>query len=80
MGLPEIKALLNGGIAAGETPLVLGLSGGLIRAADGDSRLFTNTWHQARAAGLIPPELTTSMQMLATAHDLPAEFIAGLEE
>jgi hypothetical protein len=78
MALPEIKALLNGGIAAGETPLALGLAVGLGKAADGDSRVFTNTWHQACAAGLIPPEMTTNMQMLATAHDLPVEFIAGL--
>jgi hypothetical protein len=78
MALPEIKALLNGGIAAGETPLALGLAVGLGKAADGDSRAFINTWHQASAAGLIPPELIASMQMLATAHDLPAEFIAGL--
>ena len=78
MALPEIKALLNGCIAAGETPLALGLAVGLGKAADGDSRTFTNTWHQASAAGLIPPELITSMQMLATAHDLPVEFIAGL--
>ena len=78
MALPAIKALLNGGIAAGETPLALGLAVGLGKAADGDSRVFTNTWHQACAAGLIPPELITNMQMLATAHDLPAEFIAGL--
>jgi hypothetical protein len=80
MALPEIKALLNGGIAAGETPLALGLAVGLGKAADGDSRVFTNTWHQACAAGLILPELITNMQMLATAHDLPAEFIAGLAE
>ena len=78
MALPAIKALLNGGIAAGETPLALGLAVGLGKAADGDSRVFTNTWHQACAAGLIPPELITNMQMLATAHDLPVEFIAGL--
>jgi hypothetical protein len=78
MALPAIKALLNGGIAAGETPLALGLAVGLGKAADGDSRVFMNTWHQACAAGLIPPELITNMQMLATAHDLPAEFIAGL--
>ena len=80
MALPEIKSLLNGGIAAGETPLALGLAVGLGKAADGDSRVFMNTWHQACAAGLIPPELITNMQMLATAHDLPAEFIAGLAE
>ena len=78
MALSAIKALLNGGIAAGETPLALGLAVGLGKAADGDSRVFMNTWHQACAAGLIPPELITNMQMLATAHDLPAEFIAGL--
>ena len=78
MALPEIKSLLNGGIAAGETPLALGLAVGLGKAADGDSRVFMNTWHQACAAGLIPPEMTTNMQMLATAHDLPVEFIAGL--
>jgi hypothetical protein len=80
MALPEIKSLLNGGIAAGETPLALGLAVGLGKAADGDSRAFINTWHQACAAGLIPPELITNMQILATAHDLPAEFIAGLAE
>jgi hypothetical protein len=80
MALPAIKALLNGCIAAGETPLSHGLAVGLGKAADGDSRTFINTWHQASAAGLIPPELIASMQMLATAHDLPAEFIAGLAE
>jgi hypothetical protein len=80
MGLPAIKALLNGCIAVGETPLAHGLAVGLGKAADGDSRAFINTWHQACAAGLIPPEMTTNMQMLATAYDLPAEFIAGLEE
>jgi hypothetical protein len=80
MGLPEIKAVLNGSFAVGETPLALGLAVGLGKAADGNSRTFINTWHQASAAGLIPPELIASMQMLATAHELPAEFIAGLAE
>lgn len=55
-----------------------GLMVGLGKAADGDSRVFLGAWQKARAAGLIPPEMVTGLQMLATAHDLPADFVAGL--
>lgn len=55
-----------------------GLLVGLGKAADGDSRVFLGTWTKARAAGLIPPEMIAQIQALAVAHDLPADFIAGL--
>jgi hypothetical protein len=55
-----------------------GLMVGLGKAADGDSRVFLGAWQKARAAGLIPAEMVTGLQTLAAAHDLPAEFIAGL--
>lgn len=55
-----------------------GLLVGLGKAADGDSRVFLGTWAKARGAGLIPPEMIEQIQALAVAHDLPAEFVAGL--
>lgn len=55
-----------------------GLMVGLGKAADGDSRVFLGAWQKASAAGLIPPEMVAGLQSLAAAHDLPAEFIAGL--
>jgi hypothetical protein len=55
-----------------------GLLVGLGKAADGDSRVFLGTWGKARAVGLIPPEMIAQIQALAVAHDLPAEFVAGL--
>jgi Pyruvate/2-oxoacid:ferredoxin oxidoreductase gamma subunit len=56
-----------------------GLSVGLGQAAQGDSRVFLGSWQQAKALGLIPPELVAGVQALAVAFDLPAEFIGGLE-
>jgi len=56
-----------------------GLSVGLGQAAQGDSRVFLGSWQQAKALGLIPPELVAGVQELAVAFDLPAEFIGGLE-
>ena len=58
--------------------LYLGLGVGLGKAADGDARVFLGAWQKARGAGLIPPEMIAQIQALAVAHDLPAEFVAGL--
>jgi hypothetical protein len=58
--------------------LELGLGVGLGKAADGDSRVFLSAWQSAKALGLVPAELVTGIQMLATAHDLPPEFVGGL--
>lgn len=55
-----------------------GLMVGLGKAADGDARVFLSAWQKARLAGLIQPEMVTQIQALATAYDLPVEFIAGL--
>jgi hypothetical protein len=74
---PEVDTLLNAAQAASPR-LALSLGVGLGKAADGDSRVFIGAWEAARGLGLISPELVTAVQMLATQHDLPAEFVAGL--
>jgi hypothetical protein len=51
---------------------------GLGQAANGDSRVFLQAWQSAKALGLVPAELVQGIQMLATAHDLPPEFVGGL--
>lgn len=74
---PEVDPLL----AAARTMsprLGAQLEVGLGKAADGDSRVFLAAWQKARAVGLVSPEMTLALQQLATAHDLPAEFVAGL--
>jgi hypothetical protein len=76
---PEVDTLLNAAQAASPR-LALSLGVGLGKAADGDSRVFLGAWQSARSLGLISPELVTAVQMLATQHDLPAEFVAGLGE
>lgn len=74
---PKINALL--GKALIDAPaLAMALSVGLGKAADGDSRIFLAAWRSALGVGLINAELITLMQVAAQAHDLPAEFIAGL--
>lgn len=76
---PEINTML--GRALQEVPaLAMALSVGLGKAADGDSRVFLSAWQAGRDAGLISAELVTQIQQLATAHDLPPEFVAGLGE
>jgi len=75
---PEIDALLLAAHQA-SPKLELGLGVGLGKAADGDSRVFLGAWAQAAAAGLVPVAMAQAIQSLAVAHDLPAEFVAGLE-
>jgi len=58
--------------------LALALSVGLGKAADGDSRVFVTAWSTACALGLVSDDLISATQLLAAAHDLPAEFIAAL--
>jgi hypothetical protein len=73
----DVDALLAAARAASPR-LELGLGVGLGKAADGDSRVFLAAWQSAKALGLVPAELVQGIQMLATAHDLPAEFVGGL--
>jgi hypothetical protein len=73
----DVDALLAAARAASPR-LELGLGVGLGKAADGDSRVFLAAWQSAKALGLVAPELVQGIQMLATAHDLPAEFVGGL--
>jgi hypothetical protein len=75
---PEVDTLLAQSRAASQR-LGASLEIGLGKAADGDSRVFLSAWQQAKALGLIPPELVDGVQALAVAFDLPAEFIGGLE-
>jgi hypothetical protein len=75
---PEVDTLLAQSRAASQR-LGASLEIGLGKAADGDSRVFLAAWQQAKALGLIPPELVAGVQALAVAFDLPAEFVGGLE-
>jgi hypothetical protein len=78
MAAPAINALLGTAIANGAAALAMGLSVGLGKAADGDSRVFLQAWSQANQLGLISAELTEAIAAMAAAHDLPAEFVAAL--
>lgn len=77
--MAEINSMLGQALTAAPA-LAMALPVGLGKAADGDSRVFLSAWQSACAAGLASPELVTALQMLATQHDLPAEFVAGLGE
>ena len=75
---PRINALL--GKALVDAPaLAMALSVGLGKAADGDSRIFLAAWHSALGLNLINNELIALMQGAAQAHELPVEFITGLD-
>jgi hypothetical protein len=78
MEMPQVKLIFAQAIAAGEAPLAVGLGVALGKAADGQSALFLGIWAKAVAHGLVLPELNGQVQALATAFDLPTEFIAGL--
>ena len=54
------------------------ITGGLLQAAKGDSSTFFESWKAAVLGGAISAELIASMQALATAHDLPTDFIEAL--
>lgn len=74
---PEVDPLL----AAARTMsprLGAQLEVGLGKAADGDIRVFLAAWQKARTVGLVSVEMTQALQQLATQHDLPPEFVAGL--
>jgi len=59
-----------------------GLYGGLVvglqQASQGDTRVFLNSWQAAQGLNVISAELITDVQQLATAHDLPSEFVDAL--
>ena len=74
---PEVDTLLTAAQAASPR-LALSLGVGLGKAADGDSRVFIGAWQSAQLLGLVSAELIASVQALAVAHDLPAEFVEGL--
>ena len=77
MADPDVNAMLGAALQAAPA-LFQGLGVGLGKAADGDSRVFIGAWTAAHGAGLISAELITTMQTLATQHNLPAAFIAAL--
>lgn len=75
---PGVNALVAA--AAANAPVLHGmLIVGLGQAAQGDPQTFGAAWSAARAAGLVSPELIANMQATAAVFNLPAEFIAGLE-
>ena len=76
--LPNDVNVLLSSAQAIDQRLYLGLGVGLGVATLGDQRGFLRAWGTALAAGLIPPEMVAGLQALAVAHDLPAEFVAGL--
>lgn len=76
-GMSAINTMLAAALEAAPA-LAMALSVGLGKAADGDSRVFLSAWQAARGQGLVSTGLVEALQLLATAHDLPAEFVAGL--
>lgn len=69
-----------GGLAQAMPVLHLMLGVGLGQAAKGDPATFLAGWTGARAAGAVAPALLAHLTAMAAAYDLPAEFIAGLQE
>jgi len=74
---PAVNQMLGAALSAAPA-VAMSISVGLGKAADGDSQVFMMSWAGAHSLGLISPELITSIQSMAAAYDLPAEFIAGL--
>ena len=60
-----------------------GLYGGLVvglqQASENDSRVFLNSWNAAYTMGLLSADLVTTIQKIATKHDLPEAFIKALK-
>ena len=54
------------------------LTVGLGQAAKGDPATFARAWLIALQSGFVTAELISQVAALATAHNLPSEFIAGL--
>ena len=75
--MAEVNALLAAALQ-GAPALAMALPVGLGQAAQGDQATFMHAWQAARGAGLVADELVAGLQMLATQHDLPAAFVAGL--
>ena len=76
---PDVNGLVATAAAANAPVLHGMLIVGLGQAAQGDPQTFGAAWSAARAAGLVSPELIANMQATAAVFNLPAEFIAGLE-
>lgn len=75
--LAEANALLSTALQA-YPALAMALPVGLGQAAQGDQATFMHAWQAARSAGLVDDGLVQALQVLGTAHDLPAEFVAAL--
>jgi len=76
-----VDSAVNGLVAYAATNapvLHLMLGVGLGQAAQGDPTTFLAAWANAVSVGMVPSELVSQMQTLATGFDLPAEFVAGL--
>ena len=77
MALPAINVML-GAVLQAAPGLYGGLVVGLQSASEGDSRVFLSSWRAAYAMGLLPAELISTVQEIATEYDLPQEFIDAL--
>lgn len=74
---PEVNAFVAT-LAQAAPVLHLMIGVGLGQAAQGDPKTFLGGWAQCRAAKLISAELLDGVVTMASAYDLPAEFIAAL--
>lgn len=74
---PSVNAMVGAAITTAPV-LHLMLGVGLGQAAQGDPQTFATAWSNARAAGLVSPELAAHVADLAAQFNLPAEFIAEL--
>ena len=76
-----IKQLLSTALQQQELPLALGLAVGLYGASDGKPESFLHSWAMASSIeGLITPELAAEVMALAQQFNIPAEFVAALQQ
>ena len=71
--------LMLGAVLQAAPGLYGGLVVGLQQASENDSRVFLNSWNAAYTMGLLSADLVTTIQEIATKHDLPEAFIKALK-
>jgi hypothetical protein len=81
MSTPAVNIMLGTMLQPQAAPAVgLALAVGLGQVAQGaDARTFLEAWGAGMVLGLISTELAAAVAALATAHDLPAEFVGALQ-
>lgn len=75
---PEINQLLAAANANGVPAIPLGLASGLTEAADGDPRLFIDTWTLAKQSALVPDAVAALVRQIANEHNIAPAIVRQL--